>query len=124
MPVTLDLESVPGAVIGVARGDLTLPEIKDSAATAWRLVEGPDVRMLWDLRDARFSLAPGEVRDLAEFVKQAARSPGARVAFVVSGDLEFGLIRMFEVYRDEKDTSTSVFRDRDQAVAWLAGGAG
>ncbi len=36
----------------------------------WRQVEGPDIRVLWDLRDARFDLSVDEVVDLGEFIKR------------------------------------------------------
>ena len=119
MAATFDLESVDGVAIGIAHGPLTLDEIKESAATMWRLVDGPDVRILWDLRDAHFDLAATEVRDLAEFVKRFAPSSALRTAFVVSRDLAFGLVRMFEVFREREGARTSVFRDKQQAVDWL-----
>ncbi len=119
MAVTFDLESVEDVAIGIAHGRLTLDEIKESAATMWRLIEGPQIRLLWDLRDARFDLGTAEVRGLAEFVKRLAQATAYRSAFVVSRDFEFGLLRMFEVYRETNDVRTSVFRDKEQAIEWL-----
>lgn len=119
MPMTIDLESNDGIAIGIAHGSLTLDEIKESAAAMWRAVEASEVRMLWDLRDARFDLAQTAVRDLAEFVRRLVSVSNVRTAFVASRDLEFGLIRMFEALRDEEGVRTSVFRDRERAVEWL-----
>jgi hypothetical protein len=119
MAVRFDFESVEGVAVGIAHGPLTLDEIKESAATMWRLIEGPRIRLLWDLREASFDLGTAEVRDLAEVVKQLAPATEFRSAFVVSGDLEFGLVRMFEVYRQTKGTLTRVFRDKQQALDWL-----
>ncbi|MEE8165626.1 MAG: hypothetical protein V3T64_08655 [Myxococcota bacterium] len=119
MAITLDLESVEGIAIGIAHGDLTLDEIEESAATMWRVVGGPEVRMLWDLRDARFDLAQAEVSDLAEYIKGLISGPAIRTAFVASRDLEFGLLRMFEMLREAKGVRTSVFRDKEHAIEWL-----
>lgn len=119
MSLTIDLESVDGICIGIADGRLSLEEIKESAMTMWRLAGGPGVRTLWDLRDANFDLDVAEVSDLGDAMKQLVVSPGIRTAFVVSADLEFGLIRMYEVFRQSDCARTSVFRDRDEAIVWL-----
>ena len=50
-------------------------------------------------------------------MKRASGAGGFRAAFVVARDLEFGLVRMFEVFRESDDVQTSVFRDLDQALA-------
>ena len=123
MPVTLDLESVEGMAIGIAHGSLTLDEIKESAATMWRVVGGREIPTLWDLRDAQFDLASTEVRDLAEFVKTLVSGGVLRTAFVVSSDLEFGLLRMFEMLREAEGVQTAVFRDKERALEWLGNDA-
>lgn len=123
MSLTIDLESIDGICIGIAEGALTLDEIKQSAATMWRLAEGPDIRMLWDLRKAKFDLEVAQVSDLADTVKLMIASGESRIAFVVTEDLEFGLIRMYEAFRHSDTSLTSVFRDRDKAIAWLEGSA-
>ena len=94
-------------------------EIKESADTMWRLLEGPRIRVLWDLRDACFNLGTAEVRDLAEFVKLIAPSSAFRSAFVASRNLEFSLLRTFALFRETEAALTSVFRNKQQAVEWL-----
>ena len=119
MAVTLDLDSVEGVSIGIAHGSLTLAEIKESAATMWRFVGGSEIRMLWDLRDAQFDLTSTEVRELADFARMLVSGATVRTAFVAPRDLEFGLLRMFEVLREGKGVQTSVFRDKERALEWL-----
>jgi hypothetical protein len=119
MSLTIDLESLDGINIGIAHGKLTLDEIKESAAAMKGLVDGPDVRSLWDLRDASFDLDVAQVNDLADTMKLMFAGSTNQTAFLVSEDLEFGLIRMYEVLRGTKDVRISVFRDRDDAIAWL-----
>ncbi len=119
MALTLDLESTEGIAIGIAHGSLTLNEIKESAEAMWRVVRGPEIRVLWDLRDARFDLSQTEVRDLAGFIKALAPEAELRTAFVAPQDLEFGLLRMFEMHRETQGAQTSVFRDKGRALEWL-----
>ena len=121
MAVTFDLESVKGVVIGVADGPLTFGEIKECTAKMWQLQEGPSVRVLWDLRAAEFDLSAREVRESAAFAKRNSPYGALRMAFVASQQVEFGLLRMWEAYRDEEGAQIAVFREREQALEWLSG---
>ena len=49
---------------------------------------------------------------------------GCRLAIVTSSDLHFGLTRMFIVEMGETESSMQVFRDMDEAKAWLIDEAG
>jgi hypothetical protein len=118
--VTIDTDPVEGVVVGTVSGLLTLEEMREAAAAIWRDVEGPRIRMLWDLREARFTLSEGEIRAMADFSKQRSPYSHLRMAFVVARDLEFGLVRMFEVFREAESARTAVFRDMQQALGWLA----
>lgn len=123
MKTVFDLTSEPGIILGVARGRLTLPDLREAAAQFWREVRAPEARVLWDLREATFDLSSDDVRTFAEFGKRESPFAGLRMAFVVTRDLEYGLVRMFEVFRENSRTQTAVFRDRAQAVEWLTGGS-
>ncbi len=66
------------------------------------------------------ALEPEEIRQLAN---DNLFSPGSRRAFVVKDDLQFGLARMFEIYRDLKgETGIRVFRSYDEALEWIETG--
>ena len=119
----IDSESHAGILIGAYEGPMTVAEMKRCTLELWKQVSGPRLRILWDLRHARFDLDTSEVRDLAEFAKRGAPAGDLRTAFVVSGSLEFGLVRMFEVFREAPGAATSVFREIEPAVAWLSDGA-
>lgn len=45
---------------------------------------------------------------------------GSRIAWYAPRDLEFGMARMLEVLADGFGRERAVFRDRDEALAWLA----
>jgi hypothetical protein len=123
MPISFDVESVAGIAIGTGTGSLSLEEVKLAATMIWERMSGPTYRILWDLLDAQFSLTASEVRDLAYYVTNHAPEGESHTAFVVSGDLEFGLVRMFEVFRGADGARTYVTRDRAAAIEWLNDGA-
>ncbi|MBA4191297.1 MAG: hypothetical protein C0467_25220 [Planctomycetaceae bacterium] len=79
----------------------------------------PDFNQLFDFRDVNtVMLSAGEVRQLA---KQSIFSVSSHRAFVVPGDLEFGLARMFGTYRDlEGESGIVSFRLMGKALAWLS----
>ena len=66
-------------------------------------------RRLWLLADT-FDLTAGEIEKLADRGRRVWPSP-SRVAYVASNDLGYGLLRSFEVYREEEGYDTRVFRD-------------
>jgi hypothetical protein len=117
----IDKDSETSVVVGTAIGPLTVEEIRRAAASVWRDVEGPSLRVLWDLRLARFEFSAVEVRALAEFARQNSPYPDLRMAFVVARDLEFGLVRIFEALRETARARVAVFREKDEALAWLGG---
>jgi len=119
MAVEFDFVSLDDIAIGIPTGSMTLDEIKEAVRTLWKQTDAPEILSLWDLRRATFDLGADEVRELAEFVKEAAPVSSLRTAFLVARDLEFGLIRMFAVFRETEGARAAVFRDRDEAIAWL-----
>ena len=119
MPISFDFDSLDGIVIGKGTGSFSVEEVQRAAVEFWQRCSGPRYQVLWDLREVRFDLETGEVRKLAEFVSSRAPSGEIRTAYVVSGDLEFGFIRMFEVFRESEAVETHVFRDMQSAIDWL-----
>src|SRR5262249_45380174 len=108
-----------GIVIGTATGAVGLAEGREGAASFWHIPEWSGRPVVWDFRAARLDVQPQEVRDLAQFIleRQPATAP-PRLALVAGRDLEFALLRMFEVFRDHPSTEVRVFRDIGEAVAW------
>ena len=74
-------------------------------------------RRLWDLTKG-FDLSAEEIGKLA--ARGREHWPIAcRVAYLAGDDLAYGLLRMFEVFREQENYETRVFRDEDEARAWL-----
>lgn len=66
----------------------------------------------------KMELKPEDIRQLAQV---DLFSPLSRRAMLVKDDLQFGLIRMFEIHRDlNGETGIRVFRNFDEAMAWIA----
>ena len=74
-------------------------------------------RRMWDVTGV-FDFTAEQIQQIAKYSKRHFPSP-ARVAFLAADDLTFGLLRMFEAYREEDDHITRVFRDEQTARQWL-----
>ena len=77
-------------------------------------------KRLWDVTGG-FDFAASEIDQIARRGRKHWTGP-ARVAFLASDALAFGLLRMFEAYRDQEGYETRVFRDETEARRWLDGG--
>ena len=95
--------------------ELTLDEVLDVVDQ----VAQSDVsnRRLWDLT-RNFVFTSAEIAQIAERGKTHWPS-ASRVAYVAADDLSFGLLRMFEVYREQENYETRVFREEQGARDWL-----
>lgn len=81
----------------------------------------PKIAMLWDLRAA--DAGDLHAAQLSEYARHLANRPerfGARVAIVVSRDLEFGVMRMWQSFAEAPvPQDRRVFRNLDEALGWL-----
>jgi hypothetical protein len=87
-------------------------------------------RVLWDFRDVSLEWTASNIAPEVDFVRKK-RSPGkGRSAGVVSSDLIYGLVRMFELsvfeirmfdlsVKSMKDLEVRVFRETEPAFDWL-----
>jgi len=74
-------------------------------------------RRLWDLTDY-FNFESDEIAKIAERGRTHWPS-SSRVAYIAADPLSFGLLRMFEVYREQENYETRVFREEQDALKWL-----
>jgi hypothetical protein len=75
---------------------------------------------LWDFSNAVFNFTMDEIKSIAVYGKSKFLEKN-RLALVAPQDLAYGLLRAFEVYR-EQDAHFSVprvFRNRQEAMEWL-----
>ncbi|MGD2030114.1 MAG: hypothetical protein PVG86_09280 [Desulfobacterales bacterium] len=83
----------------------------------------PTKNLLWDLRGASLHHLSSE--DLESFVYYAKGHSevraGGKTAFVVSKDLEFGMLRVVDVFSEFAKIPFNImtFRSMDEAMHWL-----
>jgi len=119
MTVSIRIESETGMAIATCSGVLRVSDAKASAAALWKAPGWSGDAVVWDFREAQFDFDRAGIREVADFVSShQPATPPARVAWVTLRDLDFGLARMFEVFREDPRTDFRVFRDYDEAISW------
>ncbi len=121
MPAFFEIEKHHRLVITSASGVVTMAE---ALAHNQKLRKDPDFdpsfSQLIDLSDVtKIELNREDILTLAQ---DPILSDNSRRAILATGDLTFGLARMFEMFRESKGKETiRVFRNRDEARAWALG---
>ncbi len=125
MTITTRFDDITDLRVHVVRGELTHEELCETLEALYATREfQPQQSALWDLREADLTgSSAAEVRQIAELVQQHWGTTGVpRAALVVSRDVDFGIARMFELYvTTGAQREVRVFREFDEAVAWVTG---
>ncbi len=118
MPASHRIDPGQHLVVRVFEGVVTDDDLlRDTEALRSAPDYKPEYRQLIDARGVeRADVSTQVIRDLARASPGAA---DARRAFVAASDLVFGLARMFEIQRADAPEEVRVFRDMDEARAWL-----
>ncbi|MBW2241509.1 MAG: hypothetical protein JRH01_05940 [Deltaproteobacteria bacterium] len=124
MPLHFRIDEEAGLVITTAEGRVSA---EDLVAHARELAKTPNrpLRELVDFSETVEITLPTEaVSDAAMFLRdEDQNAAGSRVAMVAKADAVFGMMRLFEAYRAHSGVLIRVFRNRDDALRWLAGEA-
>jgi len=117
MPATYTIDVARGLVVTRLWGRLTDEDLIDHQQRLRTDREfDPGFRQFADFSDVEeTTIAPEVIRELARTNPWGA---GARRAMFAPSDLLFGLARMFEML-DEQLDEVRVFRNADEARAWL-----
>ena len=119
MAVLIQIEPETGMAIATCSGVLRVSDAKEAAAALWKTPGWSGKSAVWDFREAHFAVSSSEIREVAQFISRYQPAPPpARVAWVTPRDVDFGLARIFEVFREDPRTDFRVFRDYDEAVSW------
>jgi hypothetical protein len=108
-------------VTSTASGVITLPEIW---AHQEKLLKDPDfdpsfAQLLDVTQVTKLALSSEDVRRVAE---SNTLSSNPRLAIVATSAFVYGLARMFQIFREMTgEEGIRVFRDRDEALAWVLG---
>lgn len=124
--LTHRIASDEGVILITGAGTLTTAEVEALWA---RIKQDPayhgGLALLVDIRDASLSeLTPDAMREVA--LAGSPQRAAARRAYVVSNDMQFGMIRMLAAFGDTVQPGREIrpFRDVAAARAWLAGKPG
>ena len=119
MAVSMRRDVATGVVIATCSGTLGVDDAKAGAGAVWNDPEWSGKPIVWDLRLAHLDVGAEDVREVARFVLERQPStPPPKVGFVTARDVDFGLARMFEVFRQSPSTEVRIFRDFDEAMSW------
>ena len=116
MPASYKIDKERGLVMTIGAGVLTREDIQGHMD---RLSADPDFDLnfsqLADFREiTEVEIEPEDVR---QFAHRIIYTSSSRRAFLVKNDLQFGLARMFEIYRElNGETGIRVFRAFDDAM--------
>jgi len=81
---------------------------------------GPGMNRVWDERDCTIDVSHEDLARLAGIWAQSSARHGPRkLAYLVKDDLSWGFNRVFEAYRNNPELTYKLFRDYDEAKAWL-----
>jgi hypothetical protein len=73
---------------------------------------------LWSLEGLDLNLDIDQLRQLADKARVKRHKPH-RTAIVATGDLNYGLTRVYSAFRAEESVQTAVFRCEQDARNWL-----
>ncbi len=119
MPYSIQIEPATGMAIATCSGVLRLNDAQEGVAALWKTPGWAGRSAVWDFREAQLDFSASDARELGQFVlRNQPATPPSKVAFVVGRDLDFGMSRMFEVFREDPRTAFRVFRDYDEAISW------
>jgi len=122
MPVTYELDPEAGFVDVRCVGHVTLEEVLVHLRTIEedpRLPERLDA--LLDMGDQTSVPETVELREITRGLERVSKTVRWRaLAIVARSDVLFGMSRMFAVFTEPLFSQLNVFREREEAIRWLA----
>lgn len=95
------------------------PNFEDIKQAVTELMAGtPSNLRIWDF-SCGGDMDTDEVVKLAEFSKSISTVVGSRVALIAGEDLPYGILRIYEVFRQDNISESRVVRTREEALQWL-----
>lgn len=123
MPVEVTVDAATGVITVVARGEITLEDLRASFLDTLAHPDfQPGMDVLLDLTEGGAGgLRPADLREHLNAIDRhrAQRGVNYRVAVVAPRDVDFGVFRMYGSLADEQAFAVMVFRTRAEAEAWL-----
>ncbi len=125
MPLAYRIDAKHRVVVATGSGVLTIDDLFAYQREAWLDRKVCGYNELVDMRDVDRIDPPSaaHLRDFSDFAASMDEAVGeSKLAVVAKGDLDFGLARMFQSYRELNPNSKKriqVFRSLRDALAYL-----
>ncbi len=125
MPIRVDYDDVLDSIIITAAGNIGCEEIcvlRDQILNQSNFRK--DINQLFDATDALLDLSTEDLKSIASHYSIKSHELGhkRKLALLVSKDLNFGLMRQYEVFFDAGPTVlVQAFRELSIAQDWLKG---
>jgi len=124
MPIEIkDLDNGLGNII-TGQGIVTEEELVDALKQLLTQDKDKFRKYRYSLTDytavKKIEISTEKVRQIAEFcVRSSIANSKAIVAVVANQDLIYGMARMWEIMSDKAKWETMVFKNREEAEAWI-----
>ncbi|KPJ88795.1 MAG: hypothetical protein AMS18_13130 [Gemmatimonas sp. SG8_17] len=121
--ISIRIDLQPKRVVVTMRGEVSPQDVAVALEMLFdesHLSAG--VHLLWDLRNAQISVLPKEIPSIISAVSErlSGRWRG-RTAVVTNRDVDYGTVRVAQVYLEDLRIELMVFRAMAEAEQWLAG---
>lgn len=95
-----------------------IAEVSDAKLSHPDFADGMDT--IWDFRHADlYALSADAMLEIRRRAKLRHGQLARRAAFLVDSDLQFGVVRMWQVYGGDLPQDRQIFRDVGAALKWL-----
>ncbi len=123
MPITIRYDREKKVLYGTMTGQVTEDEFQASLLEILQSDQfPPDTRTLWDLRELDFRTIDSLMEKRLINIRRRYPERGrARLAFIVAGDLAFGMGRMYEILSEDLPQEIRLFRKYSEGENWLLG---
>ncbi len=126
MAVSTRIDEERGLAIQEIRGDLSTDEILKAQHELYvELGFDPSNPCLWDATQGNVASAMSGLEMQSAATRGSDlwdRMAGGRTAILVASEADYGMGRMYEQLAADMPRELGVFRDRDEALAWLLRG--
>lgn len=121
MPVTYTIDPSNRLIHTVCAGPITANEVIDHFRELAQDPSCPDcLDVLLEVQASTSAPESADLRDVTAAIAHVrSRVKFGACAIVATTDLLFGMMRMFEVFTEQYFNKTQVFRDLQEAEAWL-----
>jgi hypothetical protein len=121
MPINYHYDGEKEILFGEIKSPLSIEDFRTTMDYLLKSDEIPsDVSTVWDLRNLDFTAIDHDfMMQLIGIREKNPQRGTAKIAFVVTDDFAFGMVRMYEGHSAHLPQKTMVFQNYARALKWL-----